>query len=77
MPGLRVIRFVCDILKRYSDIFKVIKIVKWPFSNDIAEARAFIKIAVYYKVFVKNFTIIAALIYSLIRKGIRFVWDTE
>jgi hypothetical protein len=77
MPGLRVIGFVCDILKRYSDTFKVIKIVKWPFPNDIAEARTFIRMAVYYKVFVKNFAVIAALIYFLMRKEIRFTWDTE
>jgi hypothetical protein len=28
MPGFRVIRFICDILERYLNIFKVIKIVK-------------------------------------------------
>jgi hypothetical protein len=77
MPRLRVIEFVCDILKRYFDTSKIIKIVKWPPPNDIAEARTFIKIAVYYKIFVKNFAIIAALIYSLMKKGIRFAWDTE
>jgi hypothetical protein len=77
MPELRVIGFVCDILGRHSNIFKVIKIVKWPSPNDIAEVRVFIRMAVYYKIFVKNFAVIAALIYSLIRKEIRFVWDTE
>ena len=28
MPRIRVIRFICDALKRHSDIFKIIKIVK-------------------------------------------------
>jgi hypothetical protein len=77
MPGLRVIGFIYDILGRYPDIFKMIKIVKWLFPNDVTEARAFIRVAIYYKVFVKNFAIIAALIYFLIKKGIRFAWDTE
>jgi hypothetical protein len=77
MPKLRVIKFICDILKRHSNIFKVIKIVKWLSSNDITEIKAFIKVAVYYKMFVKNFAVIAAPIYSLIRKGIRFAWDTK
>jgi hypothetical protein len=77
MPRLRVIGFVCDILKRYLNISKIIKIVKWFSSNNIIEARTFVKIAVYYKVFIKNFALIVASIYFLMRKGIRFIWDTK
>jgi hypothetical protein len=72
MPGLRVIKFICDALKRHSDISKIIKIVKWFSPNDIAEIRVFIKVTIYYKIFIKNFAVIAALIYFLIRKGIKF-----
>jgi hypothetical protein len=77
MPGFRVVGFVCDALERYFNTFKVIKIVEWPLPNDIAEAKAFIRVAIYYRVFVKNFAVIAASIYFLMRKGIRFAWDTE
>jgi hypothetical protein len=73
MPRLRVIRFIYDTLGRHPDTFKVIKIVEWLLPNDIAEIKVFIRMAVYYKIFVKNFAIIAALIYSLIRKEIRFI----
>jgi hypothetical protein len=45
---IRLVGFICDFLKRYSDIFKIIKIVEWVLSNDITEARAFIKVMVYY-----------------------------
>jgi hypothetical protein len=72
MSRLRVIEFVCDILEQHPNISKVIKIMEWPPPNDVAEARAFIRVTVYYKVFVKNFAVIAALIYFLMRKGIRF-----
>jgi hypothetical protein len=77
MPRFRVIKFIYDILKRHSNTFKVIKIIKWFSPNDIAEVKAFIRITIYYKIFIKNFTVIAALIYFLIRKKIRFTWDTE
>jgi hypothetical protein len=72
-----VMRFICDILERHLNIFKVIKIIEWPFPNNVIEVRAFIRIAVYYGIFIKNFAFIAALIYSLIKKGIRFAWDME
>jgi hypothetical protein len=77
MPKLRIVGFICDALGRHSNTFKVIKIMKWPPFNDIIEARAFVRVAVYYKVFIKNFAIIAAPIYSLIKKKIRFAWNTE
>jgi hypothetical protein len=77
MPGLRVIEFIYDILKRYPDIFKMIKIVKWFSPNNVTEVKAFIKVIIYYRIFVKNFAIIAALIYFLIKKEIRFTWNTE
>ena len=72
MPGIRVVRFVCDALGRYPNISKIIEIMEWSSSNDVSEARIFIKVTVYYRVFVKNFAFIAAPIYALIRKGVRF-----
>jgi hypothetical protein len=77
MPRLRVIGFIYDILERYFNTFKIIKIIEWLFPNNIAEVRAFVKVIIYYKIFIKNFAVIAALIYSLIRKEIRFAWNTE
>jgi hypothetical protein len=72
MPEFRVIEFIYDTLKRHFNIFKIIKIVKWLFPNNIIETRAFRRMTVYYKIFIKNFAVIAAPIYSLIRKRIRF-----
>jgi hypothetical protein len=77
MPKFRIVGFVYDILRRHSDISKVIKIVEWLSPNNIVEIRVFIEVVVYYRIFIKNFAVIAALIYSLIRKEIRFIWDTE
>ena len=73
MPEIRIIGFICDVLRRHPDISKVIKIVEWLFSNNISEARAFIKIVVYYKIFIKNFAFVAAPIYILIRKKVEFL----
>jgi hypothetical protein len=77
ISGFRIVRFIYDTLKRHSDISKVIKIMEWPSPNNVTEARAFIKMAIYYRIFIKNFAVVAALIYFLIKKEIRFAWDTE
>jgi hypothetical protein len=72
MSKFRVVGFIYDALKRHPDISKIIKIVEWLFPNDITEIKVFVRMAIYYKIFIKNFALIAALIYSLIRKRIRF-----
>ena len=77
MSGIRVVGFICDSLGRHPDTSKVIKIVEWAPPNDVTEARAFIGVVVYYRVFVKNFSLIAAPIYSLMKKGAEFIWGTE
>jgi hypothetical protein len=64
--------FIYDILGRHFNTSKIIKIIEWPFPNNIVEIRVFVKVAIYYKIFIKNFAFIAALIYSLIKKEIRF-----
>ena len=72
IPEIRIVGFIYDVLGRYFNIFKVIKIVEWPSPNNISEIRAFIGIVIYYKIFVKNFAFIITLIYVLMRKRIDF-----
>jgi hypothetical protein len=72
MPKFRVMGFIYDILKRHSNTFKVIKIIKWLSPNNIVEAKIFVKVIIYYKIFIKNFAIVAEPIYFLIKKRIRF-----
>jgi hypothetical protein len=69
MPKFRVVGFICDVLERHSNTFKIIKIMKWLLPNNVAEVKVFIKVTIYYKMFIKNFTLVAAPIYSLIKKN--------
>jgi hypothetical protein len=73
LPGIRIVGFVCDYLGRYSDFAKVIKIIEWVESLDVFQARAFIGIVIYYRVFVKDFVTVAVLIYALIKKNVPFL----
>ena len=73
----RVVGFIYDTLERHPNTSKIIKIVEWPSPNDVAEVKAFVEVTIYYRVFIKNFAIIATPIYFLMRKKVRFIWDTE
>jgi hypothetical protein len=56
---LRVIDFVCDVKKRHSDTAKIIKFVKWFACQNVVDVREFIKICVFYQIFIASFVFIA------------------
>lgn len=53
------------------------KIVDWPTSKSIKDAPAFIRIVVYYQLFIHRFAVTVAPIFELFRKGARFSWTVE
>jgi hypothetical protein len=70
-----VIKFVCDVERRHSDTTKVIKILNWFFCQDAVNAREYIEICVFYRVFIADFAFIAQLIYALLKKNVFFIWE--
>jgi hypothetical protein len=75
MSGINIVGMVCDYDGRHPDQKKVRKILSWPTPRSTKEARGFIGLAVYYRIFIPSFSIVAAPIFQLFRKGKRFVWD--
>jgi transposase InsO family protein len=77
MPGITIVGMVCDAEGRHPEKKKVEKIVNWPVPRNVRDARSFIGIAVYYRIFIANFSVIAAPIFKLFKKGSRFRWDDD
>ena len=77
MPGIDVVGVICDYDGRRPEQKKVQKILDWPIPSSVTEARAFIGLCVYYRIFVEGFSIIAAPIMELFRKYARFSWNAE
>jgi hypothetical protein len=73
---LRVIDFVCDVEKRYSNTTKIIKILNWSLCQNVVDVREFIEICVFYRIFIANFVLIAQSIYALLKKNVFFVWNS-
>ena len=65
MKGIEIVGFLCDEEGRRPDPRKVAKILGWPTPRDTREARGFVGIVVYYRIFIFQFSIIAAPIVSL------------
>ena len=70
MDGIKIVGFVCGVEGRTPDSAKVIKILEWKPCADIGEARAFIGVCVYYRIWIKDFSTIAEPIYRLFKKGV-------
>jgi len=56
---------------------KVQAIRDWPPCRTLTELKAFLGTCGYYQRFVKDFSSIAAPLYELLKKGVRFEWSTE
>jgi len=68
--GISIVGFVCGAEGRSPDSAKVIKILEWKPCTDIGEARAFIGVCVYYRIWIKDFSTVAEPIYYLFKKGV-------
>src|SRR5271169_1991457 len=77
MPGINIVGFLCDNNGRRPEEKKIQKIVDWPTPKSLTDARAFIGIVVYYRIFILCFAIVASPIFALFRKGIQFNWTQE
>ena len=77
MPGLKIVGYVTDSEGRHPDVAKVIKIIDWPEPTDATNARAFIGLCVYYRIWVEGFAIVAEPIYRLLKKDVEFRWGDE
>ncbi|KAI0997515.1 hypothetical protein K3495_g10672, partial [Podosphaera aphanis] len=72
--GLNVVGFVTDSDGRHPDSRKVEKILKWRDCKDVKEARSFLGVMVYYRIWIYGFSIIAEPIYRLLKKGAEWHW---
>jgi len=73
MKGIEIVRFLCYDEGRRLDLERVRIIVAWPIPRSNREARGFVRLLVYYRIFIFCFTIIAGPIFGLLRKGDKFV----
>lgn len=56
------------------DSSKMPTIVEWPKPMMITDIRSFLRLASYYRKFIKDFSLVVAPMTKLTRKGVKFVW---
>ena len=57
-----------------TDPSKVSKILDWPIPRIVSELRSFLRLAPYYRCFIKDYAQIAVLLHWLTEKNKSFVW---
>jgi len=75
--GLNVVGFVCNSEGREPSADKVVKILNWKEPENTTEAKGFLGLCVYFRIWVKDFGPIAEPIYRLLKKGMKWHWDPE
>jgi hypothetical protein len=56
------------------DVSKIESVQNWNFPINISQVRSFLGLASFYRRFVKDFSIIAAVMNDLTKKGVPFEW---
>ena len=77
LPGLKIVGYVTDSEGRHPETTKVKKILEWKPCESVTDARAFIGVCVYYRIWIKDFSRIASPIYALMKKGAKFNWGEK
>ncbi len=70
ISGIVIVRFVCRAEGQSPEIVKVIKILEWKPYRNVREAQAFVRVYVYYQIWIPEFVMLARPIYSLFKKGV-------
>jgi len=65
---IKIVACVCGIDGRTPEEAKIRKITRWPACADLTDVRAFLGICVYYRIWIKDFSTIAELLFKLGRK---------
>jgi len=74
MKQLQIITYICELKECLPEAVKTLKLVDWPSCSSVEDAHAFIGLCVYYQLWIKNFALIAALIYDLFKKISIYCW---
>jgi hypothetical protein len=74
---LKIVGYLCGPKGRTPQAEKVLKIMDWPSCKTAQEVRIWIGMCVYYRLWIKDFSIIAAPLYKLLRKGAKFQWTED
>jgi hypothetical protein len=69
--SLNIVKFIYNLKGRELSINKVIKITNWKTLKNIKEAKGFLGLYVYFRIWVKDFRLIINSIYSLFKKGVK------
>jgi hypothetical protein len=72
-----IIRFVYGSLRRSPISDGIRKILRWEKCDNVKEGKAFIRIMVFYRIWIKGFSVITKPIYRLIKKGVKWKWEED
>ena len=68
-----IIEYLCNYKRRHLKAAKISKIMNWSSCKNIIEVRIFIKICIYYQIWIENFTIIMQSIFVFFKKNQTFI----
>jgi len=77
VPEVTILGHKCNYKGRIPDDSKIAKVRDWPECKNLSDVRAFLGLAGYMRIWIKNYSAIARPLVNLTRKDTPFVWHPE
>jgi hypothetical protein len=72
-----IVGYICGTNGRSPEEAKVKKLLEWRACRHLRDVRAFLGLVGFYRLWIKDFAIIARLLVKLTRKDVPFVWEDD
>ena len=74
---MKVVAYICGEKGRSLEEVKMKKIEDWPPCKNVTDVRAFIGLCVYYRIWIRDFSVIAEPLFRLMKKDQDFEWQED
>ena len=74
---LKAVGFICDDRGRHPAPGKIVNLIEWKACKTPKEIRAFLGLCFYYRVWIKDISIVAKPMYHRSKKNLEFYWSEE
>ena len=73
----KVVAYICGEKGRSPGEVKMKKIYDWPPCKNVTDVRAFIRLCVYYRIWIRDFSVIAEPLFKLMKKNQNCEWQED
>ena len=74
---MNIVDYVTNSIERKLLITHLLKVQNWIELSNVKEVKGFFELVIYFRIWIKDFRLIAKPFYLLTQKGVKFHWNSN